>query len=176
MELTPYNYLHPAKWTLPRMFILKTNLSKLGIHSKMGNFLFCSKWFFFILFTFWISWQFPTSHRSKASKNWPTFFNFIFENKLWNQIATISEVQPEVEKNWIFVESSAALNLYLSLSASLSQTLSLIHIPKNSLSVSLSHSHTKSLTLSFSLFAISLTQIHSALYTPSALTLSRSLT
>ena len=165
MELTPYNYLHPAKWTLPRMFILKTNLSKLGIHSKMGNFLFCSKWFFFILFTFWISWQFPTSHRSKASKNWPTFFNFIFENKLWNQIATISEVQPEVEKNWIFVESSAALNLYLSLSLPLFLKLSLSYIYQKILSLSLCHAHTPNRSLSLYHFSLFLSHKYTLPYT-----------
>ena len=165
MELTPYNYLHPAKWTLPRMFILKTNLSKLGIHSKMGNFLFCSKWFFsfYSLFESLDSFQRPIGR--KPQKNWPTFFNFIFENKLWNQIATISEVQPEVEKNWIFVESSAALNLYLSLSASLSQTLSLIHKPKNSLSVSLSHTHTPNRSLSLSHFSLFLSHTYTLPYT-----------
>ena len=176
MELTPYNYLHPAKWTLPRMFILKTNLSKLGIHSKMGNFLFCSKWFFsfYSLFESLDSFQRPIGRKpQKIGQLFSiSFLKINFEIK---SLRFLKFNQKLKKLNFCWILCCSQL-VSLSLSASLSQTLSLIHIPKNSLSVSLSRTHTKSLTLSLSLFALSLTQIHSALYTPSALTLSRSLT
>ena len=151
MELTPYNYLHPTKWTLPRMFILKTNLSKLGIHSKMGNFLFCSKWFFsfYSLFESLDSFQRPIGRKpQKIGQLFSiSFLKINFEIK---SLRFLKFNQKLKKLNFCWILCCSQL---VSLSLPLFLKLSLSYIYQKILSLSLchTHTHTKSLTLYFNL-------------------------
>ena len=129
------------------MFILKTNLSKLGIHSKMGNFLFCSKWFFsfYSLFESLDSFQRPIGRKpQKIGQLFSiSFLKINFEIKSLRFL----KFNQKLKKIEFLLNP---LNLYLSLSLSLPLflKLSLSYIYKKfspclSFSNSLLHTYTK---------------------------------
>ena len=158
------------------MFILKTNLSKLGIHSKMGNFLFCSKWFFsfYSLFESLDSFQRPIGRKpQKIGQLFSiSFLKINFEIKSLRFLKFNQKLKKiEFLLNPLLLSTCICLSLPLFLKLSLSHTYTKIY-----LSVSLSHTHQIAHSLFHTFLSISHTNTLCLIHTFSFNSLSRSLT